>query len=193
MESEMERRKLIARLRWFADNTGDGELFAQAADMLEADAVPQEPEKQNPDVFTPGPAESTKQFLVRGDAVILTQQEPVAYQYRWTNPSGDSQPESMLEWKEVIPAWNQTVQQKVQELESYRYAGKPTYETRAIYAAPQPQRPRLTDEEIEDCYEAARKTFTHSQRQVRGQQILPSDSFDWHYARAIEAKVRGEA
>lgn len=31
-----DRPALIQRLRWFADNTGDGELFVQAADMLEA-------------------------------------------------------------------------------------------------------------------------------------------------------------
>lgn len=33
---QTDRAVLIQRLRWFADNTGDGELFVQAADMLEA-------------------------------------------------------------------------------------------------------------------------------------------------------------
>ena len=58
--------------------------------------------------------------------------EPVLYQYRWTNPDGEKQPASMLEWKGVEPAWNQTVAQKCDELLAYRYKGEPPYEVRAL-------------------------------------------------------------
>lgn len=54
--------------------------------------------------------------------------EPVMYQFRWTNPGEDCVPESMLEWKEVVPSWNQTIEQKCAELEAYRYGGKQVYE-----------------------------------------------------------------
>ncbi|CAB5224450.1 hypothetical protein UFOVP393_82 [uncultured Caudovirales phage] len=64
-------------------------------------------------------------------------QEPVLYQFRWTNPSGDNHPGSMMEWKPVEPSWNQTVEQKCAELAAYRYGGKPVYEVRALYATQQ--------------------------------------------------------
>jgi hypothetical protein len=79
-------------------------------------------------------------------------QEPVLYQFRWTNPSGDNHPESMMEWKLVEPTWNQTVEQKYAELAAYRYGGKPVYEVRALYAAPPAQRTwvSLTNQEREN-------------------------------------------
>ena len=58
--------------------------------------------------------------------------EPVLHQYRWTNPDGENQPASMLEWKDIAPAWNQTVAQKCDELLAYRYKGEPVYEVRAL-------------------------------------------------------------
>ena len=63
--------------------------------------------------------------------------EPVLHQYRWTNPDGGEQPASMLEWKDIAPAWNQTVAQKCDELLAYRYKGKPVYEVRALVAEAQ--------------------------------------------------------
>lgn len=48
---------------------------------------------------------------------------------------------------------------------------------------------KLTDEEIDECYEVAIRTFKRSKGQVRGQQLTPSDDFNWHFARAIEAAV----
>lgn len=59
--------------------------------------------------------------------------------------------------------------------------------------APQAQQPRkavkLTDEEIDACDEVARKSLRYSKAQTRGQMLMPSDSFDWHFARAIEQAV----
>ncbi len=60
--------------------------------------------------------------------------EPVAWQYRWTNPG--NQPDQNPEWKPVEPIFNQTMQEKITELESFRYGGKPCYEVRALVVAP---------------------------------------------------------
>ena len=73
--------------------------------------------------------------------------EPVLYQYRWTNPDGGEQPASMLEWKYVEPAWNQTVAQKCDELLAYRYKGEPPYEVRALVSESQ------LKQAVRDAYE----------------------------------------
>jgi len=63
--------------------------------------------------------------------------EPVAWQYRWTNPGNRAlQPDEMLEWKPIEhPNW-QTLQQEIADLEAYRYDGKPCYEVRKLFAHP---------------------------------------------------------
>lgn len=45
----------------------------------------------------------------------------------------------------------------------------------------------LTDEQIDEARETARKTYRHSQAQIRGQQFTVSDDPEWHFACAIEA------
>jgi hypothetical protein len=63
--------------------------------------------------------------------------EPVRYEYRWTNPAGDPNPDSIsMDWCEVEPRWNGTVQEKCAELLAHRYAGKPCYEVRSLYTRP---------------------------------------------------------
>ena len=65
--------------------------------------------------------------------------EVVMYQYRWTNPgNAPGQMESMLAWQEVQPAWNQTFENKCDELRGYRYSGKVVYEVRSLYATKEP-------------------------------------------------------
>ena len=56
--------------------------------------------------------------------------EPVAWQFRWTNPG--NQPDQNPEWEPIVPNWNQTMQEKITELEHYRYSGKPCYEVRVL-------------------------------------------------------------
>ena len=100
--------------------------------------------------------ESTKAELAR--AV-----EPVLWQYRWTNPSGDPHQESQTDWKQVEPTWNQTVQQKCDELLAYRFGGKPTYEVRGLYATPpQPaaQEPDCAVHVVEQLVEALDGLFS---------------------------------
>ena len=75
--------------------------------------------------------------------------EPVLYKYRWTNPDGGEQPASMLEWKDVEPAWNQTVAQKCDELLAYRYKGEPIYEVRAL--VPEPQLKQAVRDALEEA------------------------------------------
>lgn len=70
------------------------------------------------------------------EAELARAVEPVLWQYRWTNPSGDPHQEPQTDWKQVEPTWNQTVQQKCDELLAYRFGGKPTYEVRGLYASP---------------------------------------------------------
>ena len=48
----------------------------------------------------------------------------------------------------------------------------------------------LTDEEIVDAYDVARVSFKRSQQGIRGQQLTSRDSPDWHYAKALEAKLK---
>ena len=60
-----------------------------------------------------------------------------------------------------------------------------------LYTAP-PQRTwvGLTDEEIVDAYDVAKVSFKRSQQGIRGQMLTSRDSPDWHYAKAIEAKLK---
>ena len=66
--------------------------------------------------------------------------EPVAlWQYRWTNPGDDPDvDESDTAWKLLeCDTRLQTLEQRIEELRRHRYAGKPCYEVRPLYAAPQ--------------------------------------------------------
>lgn len=56
-----------------------------------------------------------------------------------------------------------------------------------------PQRPQwmgLTDEEIDKAQTEGEALFRRSKYGARGQQLMPSDSPDWWFARAIEAALR---
>ena len=83
--------------------------------------------------------------------------EIIGHQYQWTNPADGSEPDVYLpEWKDVQPGWNQTVQQKIDELLAYRYVGKPTYRVRAIYTSTniaQPVQPEPTNSTALDASE----------------------------------------
>lgn len=76
-------------------------------------------------------------------------QEPVLYQYRWLNPGNNPNDHCEAEWTLVEPRnpHMDTVHDRIQELEAYRYDGKPVYEVRALYAAA-PQAEPLTDDQI---------------------------------------------
>ena len=50
----------------------------------------------------------------------------------------------------------------------------------------------LTDEEISEAYDDALKSFRRHQMRIRGQQITQLDDPNWHFARAIEAKLRSK-
>ena len=66
--------------------------------------------------------------------------EPVAWQFRWTNPSGnpDVGPQE-IDWKPLIPrSALMSIEDEVADLLAYRFDGKPCYEVRSMYAAPAP-------------------------------------------------------
>lgn len=63
--------------------------------------------------------------------------EIVAWQYRWLNPSGSRQPESMLKWQLCESKYpGQSVEDRVKDLLSYETDGKPQYEVRPLFAMP---------------------------------------------------------
>ena len=119
-------------------------------------------------------------------AIAQPESEPVRWEYRWTNP-GDrtDQPESMFDWKAVYP-----MEDRVIDLEADRYKGKPCYEVRALYAAPQvADYVPLTDGDIQRIVVAA----CNEQYGVEGN-IKYTDADAKFYGiafRAIERAVRG--
>lgn len=61
--------------------------------------------------------------------------KPVAWQYRWLNPSGSEVSADMLEWKPCVEKYaGQSLENRIKELRSYDMDGKPMYEVRALYA-----------------------------------------------------------
>ena len=64
--------------------------------------------------------------------------EVALWQYRWTNPANEpNHSPSMSAWEEVKPRNAiQTMEQRLNELRSYRYDGKPCYEVRALGVIP---------------------------------------------------------
>ena len=76
--------------------------------------------------------------------------EPVAYEYRWTNPGNnpDTHPEEIA-WKPVRSCViGQTIENAAKDLEAYHYDDKPVYEVRALYTHPAPKQVPLTDAQI---------------------------------------------
>jgi hypothetical protein len=48
----------------------------------------------------------------------------------------------------------------------------------------------LTDEEIYEAEDSAGRSFRHHRMSIRGQMITPADGFNWHFAHAIDAKLK---
>ena len=97
--------------------------------------------------------------------------EPVAWQYRWTNPGNRAlQPDEMLEWKPIEhPNW-QTLQQEIADLEAYRYDGKPCYEVRKLFAHPSAPTTPLTDKEIAAVWHDGHSVMTFARAVLAAQQ-----------------------
>lgn len=72
------------------------------------------------------------------DAQPDCQAEPVAWQYRWINPSGDPIFANECEWKKVVPFHAQPIGDRIKEIEAHRYGGQACYEVRGLYARPAP-------------------------------------------------------
>lgn len=67
-------------------------------------------------------------------------QEPVLHQYRWLNPANNPDDTDLMDWKLVEPRnpHMDTVQDRITELEAYRYDGRVVYEVRGLFAHAQP-------------------------------------------------------
>jgi hypothetical protein len=65
------------------------------------------------------------------------------------------------------------------------------HHTVPLYTAP-PKREwvGLTDEEIDECERLATIRHQRHKYSVRGQIITPADGLEWHFAQAIEAKLK---
>jgi hypothetical protein len=71
------------------------------------------------------------------------------------------------------------------------YYRKPAQaDVRPLYPAPQRTWVGLTDEEITDAEYLAAVRYKKHMGSIRGQQITPADDPQWHFARAIEAKLK---
>lgn len=65
--------------------------------------------------------------------------ECAGWQFRWTNPGNEPRVDpSDIEWRQVKTRHCDTIEEEVKLLASYTYNGKPTYEVRPVFAAPQP-------------------------------------------------------
>lgn len=60
-----------------------------------------------------------------------------------------------------------------------------------LYRHPPPAR-KLTDEEINDCFDIAERSFHKHLSGIKGQQLSIQDWPNWHFARAIERRISGE-
>lgn len=60
--------------------------------------------------------------------------EPVAWQFRWTNPGNSTVRNDELEWKPLTPRGSESMERRVAEMRPYTYDEKPCYEVRALYA-----------------------------------------------------------
>ena len=129
------------------------------------EALAQPPEERN---FCPrcGKRAGKNDFDVHTCSLPEPEQEPVAYVEVRPSPHEGCGIASVLSHKLPVGSWQ-------------------------LYTTP-PQRTwvGLTNDEIVDAYDVAIVSFKRSQQGIRGQMFTPSDSPDWHYAKAIEAKLK---
>jgi hypothetical protein len=71
------------------------------------------------------------------------QTEVALWQWRWMNPGNDPNPGPDVEWKTVEPRPGQSLEERLDELRSYRYCGKPCYELRPLFAEHAPDSSHL--------------------------------------------------
>ena len=90
------------------------------------------------------PVEGVGWVAVYTGAAPAQPADPVEWQYKHVD--------ALTQWEKVEPDWRirQTLEQRIAELRAFRYDGKPCYEVRALYTAPQaPQPLTLSDEQID--------------------------------------------
>jgi Tfp pilus assembly protein FimV len=58
-----------------------------------------------------------------------------------------------------------------------------------LYRHPPRQPVRLSDDEIQECFDIAQKNFSKHQTGIKGQQLTIRDWPNWHFAKAIEQAI----
>ena len=174
-----ERKELIERLRDATE--GPRMLMGEAADMLEADAVPpgygwltacdEEMICYHLGVANLSDSYESAKRKLRAliDLNVAIATDPAVNGGMSLQPAVPQEPVAWYEYNADLDAW------------FLAYGHNPKAKTRPLVFgdAPHPQQPRLTDEEIEDFADAS----TGYSRMVDIK----------YFARAIEKKVRGEA
>ena len=123
----------------FAMHQAADALQSQAERIVELEKLLQNGSEIIAGLFARAANMEAERDTLRVQLAAIAATEPVFYEFQWTNPGNQPhQPESMFVWARVEPAWNGTVQQKVDELLAYRYDDKPTYRVRALFTRPMP-------------------------------------------------------
>jgi len=90
----------------------------------------------------------------------MPQGEPVAWQFRWTNPGDNinAHPDE-LAWKALEPRGSETMAERMAEIAHYTYDGKPCYEVRAlgVLATPPTEAVRMSEAERDVLAERKRQ------------------------------------
>ena len=185
-----ERKELIERLRWHAKSMCNGDMYREAATMLEADApaVPQEPVRNDMSIqllerliktLTNLGYATPEGGIEAFNADLPTQLYHLCFGVdRVLSALKTVVPQEPLAWQyrgrpAVNREWGEwhTVGHKPKGPECTRFMMRP------LFAAPPPQ-PRLTDAEILTLW---------------GQTYVERGTSGIEFARSIERKVRGEA
>ncbi len=91
----------------------------------------------HPEVHENLPIYTVEQMQAYARAALAAQPgsvgEPVAWQFRWTNPGDNinAHPDE-LAWKALEPRGSETMAERMAEIAHYTYDGKPCYEVRAL-------------------------------------------------------------
>lgn len=117
--------------------------------------------------------------------------EPVAWQERAIIGRISDGP--TYRWSAWYPCSYNTEQVNAAKIRMREREGIAEYDWRPLYTAP-PSREwqSLTDDEIDQCIDAAGRSYHRHKRTAGGQQLSPADAFDSHLAWAVQQALRAK-
>jgi len=141
-----------------------------------------------------------------GPGLTLQQKAATALRQALVEPEQKSDPSAWHGWvlREVLFDNGEPIGHREPEQEPVAWAnsfdlqnfdmkvrtGPDLHHTVPLYTAPSKQWVGLTDEEIDECERLAAIRYQRHKYSVRGQIITPADGLEWHFAQAIEAKLK---